>query len=158
MKTNLTEGAIVGIVILMLASLFCCIGVRVPSTIWDGGIKRAASKVNTEPTLNGLAEYITSEIRTGMSRDEVDQILRMIAPTEVTLQYPSRDVGSGYGPTSCDEIRLKLTPFPGHIWKIIACYNVQDELVTLQSTNSESFPSLGIFAESNQEGELFKSP
>ena len=142
----------------MLASSLCCIGVRAQSAMWDSGIERAASKVNTKPTLNGLAEYIASEIQAGMPRHKVEQVLQEIAPIEVTLLKPLKDVGSGYGPTSCDEIRLKITSLPGHIWKIIACYNTQDKLVILHSNDSESFPSLDIFEASNQEGELFKSP
>ena len=158
MKTNLTKSTIVGIVGLILASLLCCVGIRALTELWDSGIERAAGKVSAEPTLNGLAEYITSEIQTGMSRYEVEQVLQMIAPIEVTLLYSLQDVGSGYGLTSCDEIKLKLTSFPGHIWRIKACYDARDELVMLDSADRDSFPALDIYAASNHEGELFKSP
>ena len=144
MKTNL-KSTIVGIAVLMLVSLSCCIGVRAPREIWDNGIEHAADKVGAEPTMNGLAEYIISEIQTGMSRYEVEQVLQMIAPIEVTLLDSLQDVGSGYGLTSCDEIKLKLTSFPGHIWRIKACYDARDELVMLDSADRDSFPALDIY-------------
>lgn len=158
MKTNLSERVIAGIMILMLANLLCCLGVRIQRAIWDSGIQRAASKVNAEPTINGIAEYITSEIQVGMPRYEVEQILQRIAPIKVIPSHLLKDVGSGYGPTSCDDINLRFTIFPGHVWRIIACYNAQDQLVILRSADLDGFPELGIYEEPTQEGKLFESP
>lgn len=157
-KTNLTERTVVIIVALMLTCLLCCLGVRAQGMIWESGVQRAANRVEATPTIDGLAEYITAEIQVGMSRDKVEQVLQEMTPIEVTLRHPLEDVGSGYGPTSCDEIRLKVTSFPGHVWKITACYDIQGRLVLLRSDNIERFPGVSIFADPTQEGELFKSP
>ncbi len=155
MKTMRTESVIVGIVILLLASLLLCyIGSRIMARLWDNGIERAAGRVNSEPTLAGIATYITNEIQVGMSRYETERVLQKIAPIEIVPGHLLRDAGSGYGPTSCDTINLKLTTFPKHVWAIIACYNAQGELVILHSADSENFPPLDIYAPSDSDGEL----
>jgi hypothetical protein len=143
-KTKLTERTIVMIVVLMLICLICCLGIRVQSVIWDNGIQRVANRVHVAPTVNGLAEYITAEIQVGMPRDKVEQVFQEMAPIEVKLLYPLEDVNTGYGPTSCDEIGLKITSFPWHIWRIRACYDTQDTLVMLFS-DEDGFPTLDIY-------------
>jgi hypothetical protein len=117
---------------------------RIYQMQWVMGVERAAKRVDAEPTLNGLAEYIKESIHPGMSREETQQVLGRLGELQV-LYGSLQDVGSGYGPTACDEIKLKLTPLPGHYWRIIACYDERNELVVMKSADLDD-PYLGISA------------
>jgi len=156
MKIMRSEVITIIAVILLLVSIFCCVLPRVVATVWNDGIEQAAKRVNREPTLTGLAGYIADEIHVGMSQSETEEKLKALAPITVIPRHTLQDVGSGYGPTSCDEIQLKFTSLPGHIWPMMACYDAQGGLVILHSVDAESFPPLDIYAPINPEGELFR--
>lgn len=143
-----TKNALLSVGLLLLMCLFICLavglGMRTYQMQWIIGVERAARKVGVEPTMNGLAEYVQESVHPGMSREETEQALNRLG--ELTVLYGSlKDVGSGWGPVACDEIRLKLGPLPGHYWRIFACYDSGDELVHMKSADPDD-PSLNISA------------
>jgi hypothetical protein len=141
--------ALVGAVAVLLTCLLSCLAygivMRAVNQIWLVGVEHAAQRVGAAPTLNGIAEYIVVSVRVGMSREQVEQILRVIAPIEVVRGTPDKVIDPGWGPAICDELWLKLTPLPGHEWRMFACYNQAGELVLLKSADPD-FPPLGISA------------
>jgi hypothetical protein len=133
----------------LLVVLFGCLvhrlWIQIDFEVWQSGIERAAHNVGAEPTLEGLAQYITETIYVGMSEQELEQTLEVLAPVEVTCGETTEiDAGWGSG-GRCDSILLELSPLPGHEWRIIACYNSVGELVLIKSADPD-FPLLSIFA------------
>jgi len=137
---------LVGIVLwLCVLGLTSCVVTQTASRAEQARIEQAAHKVGVEPTIDGLAGYIVKSIDPGMSRDQVEQVLGVIAPFEVIRGKP-RDTGRKWGPTTCDEISLELGPLPNQRWRIFACYDNNGKLVSLKSADSD-FPPLSIFAD-----------
>jgi hypothetical protein len=147
-NTVQTRSALFGVSLLLLVCLVCCLavglGMRIYQMQWIIGVEKAARRVGVEPTLNGLAEYIKESIHPGMSREETQQVLSHLGKLQV-LYGSLEDVGSGYGLIACDEIKLKLSPLPGHYWRIFACYDSNDKLVRMSSADPDD-PLLGISA------------
>jgi hypothetical protein len=77
-----------------------------------------------------------------MTRSEVEQVLGTLAPVKVR-RGPLTDGDLEYGPTACDDIRLRLTLLPTHDWLMAACYDTEGRLIRLKSIEAD-YPPLGI--------------
>lgn len=133
------------LLVVLFSCLACRLWMEIDSEAWQSGIERAARNVGAEPTLEGLAQYIVDTIHVGMSEQEVEQALEMIAPVQVT-RGETTEIDAGWGSGGrCDNISLELSPLPGHKWRIIACYDNAGELVLIKSADPD-FPLLRIFA------------
>ncbi len=141
------------VIIAFLACLFgstaCCAGIRITNEFARVQVENAARRVGADPSIEGIGQYIVDSIDVGMSGYEVEQILGIIAPLDVE-RGSLKDTSSGWGTTRCDKISLKLSLLPGHVWRIIACYDTKDNLVLLKSADPDSFPSLDVYAPSHE--------
>ena len=127
--------------------LTCCCCLVIPRTYTElriRGVRQAASRIGSEPTMEGIAEHIRGTVKIGMSRHAVEQALGSIAPIKVASRGSLNNLGSVSRPTACDELWLMLTPLPGHEWRISACYDEQDKLVYMESYEADD-PALNIW-------------
>jgi len=108
-----------------------------------------ARRLGFEPTFDGVAGYIKQSIKTGMTRNEVEHVLRDIAPLRVE-RGELEDVSSGWGPTACDEIQIDLSAvLTGGPVPIIACYDKEGRLVKMDFAEPDA-PPLDIYAPSRE--------
>lgn len=129
----------------LLGGLICLGILRASNELARIEVENAARRVGATPTLDGIGEYIVKSVKTGMSRDQVEKILGMIGPLDIQ-RGALEDLGLEGGPTACDEITLKLSRLPGNEWPMAACYDSKGGLVSLQSSDPDSFPSLNIYS------------
>jgi hypothetical protein len=98
-------------------------------------VEAAASRLGFEPSFNGLADYINKSIKPGMTREEVERVLRNIGPL-TAHRGRLEQIDSGWGPTACDDLVLHMS------WTIplSTCYDTEDRLVLMQGTGSDALP------------------
>ncbi len=124
--------------------LCACLAISLVGCHQETTIEQAARRVNVEPTMAGLAGYITKSVKPGMSREQVEQALSAMAPIEVK-RGSLIDVGAAWGSAACDDISLKLHPMGLQVWLVYACYDTEGKLVNLKSADPD-YPPLGIAA------------
>jgi len=108
--------------------------------------KNAARRLGFEPNFDGVVGYIKHSIEIGMTRDEVEQILREVAPLRVERGELDEDSRAGWGPIACDQIWLDLSAtLTGGPVLIFACYDEMGGLVKMNFAEAD-LPSLGISA------------
>jgi len=108
--------------------------------------KDAARRLGFEPNFDGVVGYIKHSIEVGMTRDEVEQILREVAPLRVERGELDEDSRAGWGPIACDQIWLDLSAtLTGGPVPITACYDDTGGLVAMDFVEPDMSP-LGISA------------
>lgn len=102
------------------------------------GLETAASRLEFDPSLNGLAEYINTSIKPGMSQEEVEQILGKIGPIKV-----DRGEMDDSEHRACDNTTLTIPdeiPGLGYVsgttLEMTACYDTKGGLNRLYSDYS----------------------
>jgi hypothetical protein len=98
------------------------------------GIAVAGRRLGFEPTMGGLADYISAELEPGMSRDEVESVLSSIGSV-VVEQRNALTMPAQAGLLSCDNLSLPLTgqttdgkPILMPAMPLAACYDGQGGL------------------------------
>jgi hypothetical protein len=93
-------------------------------------LETAAHRIGVTPTFKDIVQYVETSVRSGMSRQRVEETLQQVAPLELLERGEWRDVG-GLGLTACDRLRLKIGPFYAQ-YGLTACYDSGDHLLNLQ--------------------------
>jgi hypothetical protein len=122
--------------------LCACLFISLVGCHQETTVEQAARRVHVEPTMTGLAGYITQSVKPGMSREQVEQALNAMAPIEVK-RGSLTDVGAEFDPSACDDISLMLHPLGLQVWLIYACYDSAGKLVHLKSADPD-YPPLDL--------------
>jgi hypothetical protein len=112
------------------------------------GLETAASRLGFHPSLDGLAEYINTSIRPGMSREEVEQILGEIGTIKV-----DRGEMDDSRHRACDNVTLTIPdeiPGLGYVsgttLEMIACYDTEGGLDRMYPRYSSGGPDIDVSA------------
>jgi hypothetical protein len=119
------------IVFSILVLILLCLGACLVATLISplihfppSDLEIIASRLGFEPSINGLAEYINTSVKPGMTRSEVDQILSEIGEIECGERR-------SFGMEVCDDLLLKI-PGERTIY-LVACYGSGDTLVSMDA-------------------------
>jgi len=139
METKRTISMGIGVVFFLCAFMvilaLSCTSVRIAS------FESNAQRLGIEPTMYGVAQQIEETIEIGMTRDEVEQRLKAIAPIVDIKRGPLELVPGVEEMTYIDSISIRFTPLPGvpsYALHLLAYYDSEGKLTFLGSTDLDT--------------------
>jgi hypothetical protein len=112
-------------IVFTLLCVFAILWSRITSYYDRVALEQAAQRIGVTPTYTDVARYVKESVRPGMSREEVEAVMRQVAPVEV-LKRGKLTSSAALGPNACDELLLKVGPFSGNL-EFSACYYGEGE-------------------------------